>query len=75
MREDLAIFYQMRYGRGFRIYHRFNKSPEVLCDNQELYTSTFVRVETVAALIRRCIYLLPPCVAVHFQELGLISAR
>ena len=38
------------------------------CYNQELNAPTFVRVEIVATAIRRCIYSLPPCVAVHFEE-------
>ena len=70
-RVRLAIFYQMRWGRSFRISHRFGKWPEV----QELYVPTFVRAETIAALIWRCIYFLSPCVAVDFQELCLISTR
>ena len=49
------------------------RSSGCLCYSQELCAATFVRVKTVTASIRRCIYFLLPCVVVHFLELGLIS--
>ena len=45
------------------------------CYSQELYAATFVHVETVDALIWRCIYFLSAYVAVHFRELDLISTQ
>ena len=53
------------------------RSSCCLCYNQELYAATFVRVETVAALIRRCIYFLRSSsfsgVVFDFHSMNVIS--
>ena len=46
---------------AFSPFLQMTRSYYCLCYSQELSAATFVRIEIVTALIRRCIYFLLPC--------------